>query len=257
VAQSLQRHDTEPGPSAEGSAEDTIVLRHSHRLVVAAVCGLLLAPAPALADNVITLYGGLFVPKGEASRVDGDALVANLGPHLFDISDDFRGGTFGGEWHVGLGDYLEVGAGVGFYQRTAPSIYRELVDADGSEIEQDFQLRIVPVTFTARVFPTGRTSRIQPYIGGGLGIAAWRYSETGEFVDEADNIFRASYRDEGNALGPVVLGGVRIPATTNVLIGGEFRYFGADADLDLEQEFLGDRIDLGHYSWLLTVQIGF
>lgn len=257
MAQSLHKSSPEPPRYARGAAEDTIVLRISHHLIAAAACGLLLAPAPALADNVITLYGGLFVPKGESNRVDGDALVENLGPHLFDISDDFRGGTFGGEWHVGLGDYLEVGAGVGFYQQTAPSVYRELVDADGSEIEQDFKLRIVPVTFTARVFPTGRTSRIQPYIGGGVGIAAWQYSETGEFVDEADNIFRANYKDDGNAVGPVVLGGVRIPATRNVLVGGEFRYFGADADLDLDQEFLGDKIDLGHYSWLLTVQIGF
>jgi opacity protein-like surface antigen len=217
---------------------------------------LLAAPAPAAADQVINLYGGLFAVRGEDGRASGDTINQNLNTFLFNVSD-FNGGAFGGDWYFGFGERLEAGVGVGFYQRTVPSVYRALVDVGGREIEQDFRLRNVPVTFTARFFPTGRTARVQPYVGGGLGINAWRYTETGEFVDSFDRIFRETFRDSGTALGPVILGGVRFPMTTNVLLGGEVRYQQARADLDPGVGFFGDRLDLGGVNWLFTVQFGF
>jgi opacity protein-like surface antigen len=227
-------------------------------VLAGAVAALLVAaPAPAAADQVINLYGGFFTVRGEDGRASGDTINRNLNVFLFDVQD-FNGGAFGGDWYFGIGERLEAGVGVGFYQRTVPSVYRGLVDVGGREIEQDFRLRNVPVTFTARLFPTGRTARVQPYIGGGLGINAWRYSETGEFVDVRDNtIFRDTYRDSGNALGPVVMGGLRVPVSTNLLVGGEVRYQQARADLDPAVGFLGDRLDLGGLNWLFTVQFGF
>jgi opacity protein-like surface antigen len=218
---------------------------------------LLAAPAPAAADHVINLYGGFFTVRGEDARPSGDTINRNLNVFLFDVAD-FNGGAFGGDWYVGFGERVEAGVGLGYYQRTVPSVYRALVDVGGREIEQDFRLRNVPVTFTARFFPAGRTARVQPYIGGGLGINAWRYSETGEFVDVRDNtIFRDTFRDSGNAFGPVVMGGLRFPMTTNVLLGGEVRYQQARADLDPNVGFLGDRLDLGGFNWLVTLQFGF
>ena len=71
---------------------------------------------------------------------------------------------------------------------------RDFVDNDGSEIEQDLRLRIVPIAFTIRVLPLGQSSAVQPYFGAGLGIFNWRYSESGEFVDfgpAADDLPRA------------------------------------------------------------------
>ena len=72
--------------------------------------------------------------------------------------------------------------GLGFYQRTVPSVYNEYVDVDGSEIIQDFRLRIVPATATIRFLPFGDTP-VQPYFGGGFGLYAWRYAEFGKFID--------------------------------------------------------------------------
>ena len=63
---------------------------------------------------------------------------------------------------------VEVGAGVDFYQRTVPSIYRSLVDIDGTEIEQDLKLRQVPISATVRFLPLGRNAAVQPYIGAGV-----------------------------------------------------------------------------------------
>ena len=217
-----------------------------------------LAPAPAAAqvDSVVTFNAGYFALRAEDARGENDVLWRNLDYLYFEL-DDFNGFTFGGDYALGLGPYFEAGVGLGYYQQTVWSVYREFVDSDGTEIEQDLKLRVVPVTFTARVFPLGRFNGVQPYVGGGLGVFAWRYSETGEFVDFNGDIFRATYEDSGNALGPVLFGGVRFPAGSGVMIGGEFRWQQAEADLDEGEGFASDHLDLGGYNWLFSVAFRF
>ena len=63
---------------------------------------------------------GYFALRGDDSRVDDDVLFADLEPLLFEVND-FNSVTFGGEWLFGIGDYIEAGVGVGYYQRTVPS----------------------------------------------------------------------------------------------------------------------------------------
>jgi opacity protein-like surface antigen len=139
-----------------------------------------------------------------------------------------------------------------------PSVYADYTDEDGFEIEQDLKLRMAPVTATVRLFPAGRFGSFQPYVGGGVAVVAWRYSETGEFIDFTDgSIFRESYSDSGNATGPVFLGGVRFPVGDNLLFGGEFRYHDVKADLDLAEGFAGERIDLGGYTTTFTFAVRF
>ena len=168
---------------------------------------------PDTRQSIGLTLGGFFVTR-EDSRVSGDVLVADLSdvqPLLFEI-EDFDGFSIGGEWLVGLGEYLEAGVGAGYYQKTVPSIYRDLENANGGEIEQDLKLKIVPVTGTVRFLPLGRRSGVQPYVGVGIGAFNWRYSESGEFVDTSDDsIFRNTYVAKGWTAGPVILGGIRFP----------------------------------------------
>jgi hypothetical protein len=168
---------------------------------------------------------------------------------------DFTGGLAAGEWLVPIGEYFEAGAGIGFYRRTVPTVYEDFVDDDGTEIEQDLRLRIVPVSFTVRVLPLGQSNGVQPYFGAGLGIFNWRYSESGEFVDFTDDtIFRETYVADGNETGPIAFGGIRF-AADKFSVGGEVRYQAADAELP--SEFVGDRIDLGGWNYLFTVGFRF
>ena len=74
-------------------------------------------------------------------------------------------------------------SGIGIYSRTSPAIYRDFTHPGGAEIEQDLKLRVVPITATFRFLPLGHRDAIVPYIGGGVGIYRWRYSEVGEFLD--------------------------------------------------------------------------
>lgn len=246
----------------------TTILRWGMRGLLAVAVGAVLAPAPAEAQimrvgtssdsrNAIGFNFGYFALKGEDSRGDDDVLVRDLDSLLFDIKD-FNGATFGAEWLYGVTDYIEVGAGIGYYKRTVPSIYRFLENADGSEIEQDLKLRQVPFSATVRFLPVGRNGSIQPYIGAGVGVINWRYTETGDFVDFNNDIFRDTFEAEGTEVGPVILGGLRFPVADVWLIGGEFRWHRAKGETGgIDEGFLGDEIDLGGWSGNFTVHFKF
>lgn len=227
-------------------------------LAASVFLGGLSSAAPARADIVFGVNAGYFALQGVDSRSSSDVLVENLRFLLFD-PDEFNGFTFSGEFMLGLGDYLEVGVGAGYYQQTAFSIYADFVNSNGAEIEQDLKLRIMPVTFTARFYPATREAPVQPYIGGGLAILAWRYSESGEFVDfsNGDQVFRDTFVDEGNEPAPVVFAGMRVPLGEHFLLGGEFRWQGGSARLDDSLGFAGERIDLGGYTGQVVFQVRF
>jgi hypothetical protein len=222
-----------------------------------AVCaGIVLTAPPALAQQTVNFSLGYFSVRGEDARVEGDIITENRNLLAFDV-DEFSSATIGGEWLVTLGQYFEAGAGISFSRRTVASIYEEFEDSDGTEIDQDLRLRIVPVAFTIRVLPLGQATGLQPYVGGGLGIFGWRYSESGEFVDFATRpptIFRDQFVSSGSATGPIALGGVRFAGET--FTGGfELRYHSADAALG--EDFAGivddPRIDLGGWTYQFTV----
>jgi len=206
--------------------------------------------------NAIGFNVGYFAVKGEDSRVDDDVLLADLSSLAFDI-DDFNGATFGGEYVLGIGRYFEAGFGVNYYQRTVSSVYAEFVDSDGTEIAQDLKLRIIPFSATVRFLPIGRGG-VEPYVGGGIGVFNWRYSEVGEFVDFDDgSIFRDRYIADGTSVGPVVLGGIRFPVADAWSVGGELRYQKAEGKDLLDSGLLGDKIDLGGWSANFTFHIRF
>jgi hypothetical protein len=241
--------------------------RRSAAGLVFAVAVLAAVPAAHAQDHSVIVNFGYFSLKGPDSRVDGDILNAErcldvtfaCEPLLFQI-EDFNNGTVSADWVVGLGDYLEATAGIGIYQETTPSVYEFLTNDNGSEIEQELKLRIMPITLTARFIPTTRLAKVQPYIGVGVAFLNWRYSEIGDFVDTADNsIFRASYEADGWETVPVVLGGVKFPlGTDKFLLGGEVRWQTGDAELPTGPEgFISDRIDLGGFTWSGLLQVRF
>lgn len=223
-----------------------------------------LAAAPASAQQLLNLQIGGFVPTGSQTaggtvindRANGDVLAANI-PFLDFQMTDFNGPTINGEWLFGVGDNVEAGLGIGFYARTVPAVYADLVNSNGTEIEQDLKLRVVPFTATVRWLPIGRRAGFVPYVGAGVGVFSWRYQETGQFVDFTDNsIFSGTFTGSGSTVGPVVLGGVRVPIS-NWGIGGEIRYQHAKGDLPADQGFAGTTIDLGGFNYVFSINFRF
>ncbi len=243
-------------------------------LLIAAA--LLVAPSVASAqvDHTIGFNAGGFFPLREGSRNGGDVLNQNLIDFSFDPAgpgdtfghgiNAFDGFQFGGEYLLGLGDWVEAGVGVGYYQRTIDSQYRNYTNPDNSEITQQFKLRIVPVTVSGRFFPIGRTTPVQPYVGAGINIYKWKYSETGSFIDFTDPnadplpIIAGDFSDDGTAVGGVFLTGVRIPfAHNHFFVGGEYRYQWGTADLNPNLGFSSNKLDLGGQTFVGTFHVRF
>jgi len=150
-----------------------------HWLTMAIVCSpMLFSPEAARAQQTVNLSLGYFTVRGQDARVAGDVLNASRNFWTFDVND-FNGGSIGGEWLVPVGRYIEAGAGVSFTRRTVPSYYTRFFNEDRSNIAQDLRLRMLPAAFTFRLLPLGQDRGFQPYIGGGLDVIAWRYSEIG------------------------------------------------------------------------------
>ena len=194
---------------------------------------------------------GHFNPPNGSSRTSGDVINENQTFLVFD-TDEFGGAAIGGEWLVGLGRFLEAGAGVSYTAQTVPSFYQDFVDPDGTEVDQDLHLRITPIAFTVRFLPLGQATPFQPYVGGGLGIFNWKYRESGEFIDfnAGREIFVDTFEANGNATGAIVLGGVRF-AGRRFSAGGEIRYQHASGDLP--SDFSAPKIDLGGWTYNFTV----
>ena len=223
----------------------------------AVVCMALLAWAqPAHAQQqTVNFTLGYFTPLGEDARTTGDVLNANRDFLFFDLRD-FNSASVGGEWLVPLGQYLEGGIGVNFTRRTVPSVYQEFTDPDGTEVDQDLRLRMVPLTFSVRLLPLGQHTGFQPYVGAGVGVISWRYSEFGEFIDFSRNnvIFEDTFVASGTNAGPVVVGGIRGAGRT-ASAGFEIRYQKAKGDLP--NDFAGPKIDLGGWTYNFTVGVRF
>jgi len=181
--------------------------------------------------------------------------LQNGQPLLFEIND-FNSFVFGGEYLIGIGSNFEAGVGLGYTQRTVPSVYENLTRPGGAEIEQDLKLKQVPVSFTGRFLFLPRGSKVEPYAGAGLVAIKWKYTEIGDFVDELNNIFPGDFRAEGTAVGPTVFGGVRAPVG-NWTVGGEVRWQKAEGDIPIEAGFLGTKIDLGGWTTNFTFGVRF
>jgi len=203
------------------------------------------------AQQVIGVSVGTFTVASESSRSGEDVLRANRGFQTFDIGD-FNNVVVGGDWMLPFGEYLEAGAGFEFYQKSVSGTQPMTEPATGVDLALDMTVRTISVPITARVFPLTRNTRVQPYVGGGVTIHFWRYTEervltSGIFSGQSSAI------DQGITLGPVVFGGARVPLGPTVSVGGEVRYRTKEARLN-GPVFAATTLDLGGVSTVATVQ---
>ena len=241
--------------------------------VVIRVAGLalavMLAAIPASAQVVSSLHVGLggFFPRGIESRAAGDVFVRNIDGEgigngtvtdaLVFRMNDFKSAYTFAEYNAGFGQHVELGFGVSGYGRTVPTVYRDVTEkGSGREIDQQIGLRVIPVTVLARFLPWGDASSVQPYVGAGVAVMNFRYSEVGDFVDsDTLSIFPASYRTKGTTVGGVVTGGLRLPINGDIYaLSLEGRYFyGVGETGGTNAGFLADKVDLGG----VTFNVGF
>jgi hypothetical protein len=203
------------------------------------------APASASAQVVQGLQMGFgwFFPTGESGRAPGDVLLEDQNSLVFRVSD-LTSFTVNGEWTIGFGKHIETGFGVGYQANTAHSYWRGY-DVNGFPVTQDLRLRIVPITAIVRFLPFGKPGHVQPFVGVGAAALRWRYSETGQFLDEDANTFQANFVGTGTAPAFIFDYGVRIPLGGDVFaFSFEGQYQSAIGKPLPQPDFLTDRIDL-------------
>ena len=238
-----------------------LFMRLAVAVAVVFVAGFIAVP-DASAQQSVNVYIGGFTPRALDARADDDVIVQN-GIFLstanrtrgIDVGQ-FNHVTVGGEWLFGVTRIVEGGLGLGFYQRSVPTVYTDLVNTNGTDIEQNLKLRIVPFTATLRLLPFGNDAAVQPYIGAGVGVYRWRYSETGQFVDFQDGVFSGNFVGSGAAAGPTIMGGLRVPIAS-AGVGFEIRYQSAEGTLPDDEGFAGSKIDLGGLNYLFTMNFRF
>ena len=208
---------------------------------------------PAHAQQTLNLSVGYVMLPGEG-RVATDVLLIEHADLLFEVND-FNGRTIGGEWLRPFWNRYEFGVGLSHWQRTVDTIHARLVNSDGTSVPRQMGLRQLPIAFTARVLPLGQAYRVQPYLGGGIVVVNWRFSESGDFVNAANRRFRdESYSAVGTAAGPVMLLGLRL-AGESVAYGIEGRYYRARGSFGPGFAHVQDPdIDLG--GWTLQATAG-
>ena len=214
------------------------------------------ATAPSGVQHSVSLNVGYFMLQED---VVSDLIFSQLQstsapPHSLDSFNAFSGGA---DWLIAFGEHVEAGFGLGYYSRTISSVYRDFLSDGGAEIPQEFALRVIPVTATAR-FYLGRGA-VQPYAGGGVGVFNWRYSEVGDFIDfNTLAVFEEEFVADGNDLGGVFLAGVRIPAGAGAAVGGEIRYQQVEGHLGPNRPAnTSERIDLTGLTTQFTLQVKF
>ena len=238
-----------------------------------------LSPSTASAQSTVNFFLGGFIPRSIDSRDPNDVIVAESttgGCPSFnpcplasanqnsgiDMSE-FNNITVGGEWVFGLGRKFEGGLGIGYYSKSVPTVYAFQTYSDGTDIPQSLRLRVIPFTATVRWLPIGRDAGFIPYIGAGVGVFSWKYTEQGYFILPSDptTVIDAStnpYEASGSATGPVILGGVRVPIGAWA-VGGEIRYQNAKGDLPTtgNNAFIAPKIDLTGFNYLFTIGFKF
>ena len=153
----------------------------------------LLATPIASAQQSVNFYVGAFTLRGEDARDRNDVLLNNLNFLAFNIKD-FNGPTFGGEWLIGFGNNFEGSLGVGFSTRTVPTVYSQFRQHERCRDRTGPETARRAVHGDGALPPLGRGNGIEPYIGAGVGVFNYRYSESGQFLATDRTIFRGHVR---------------------------------------------------------------
>jgi hypothetical protein len=208
-------------------------------------------PAAASAGGLDVRLGAMW-PSADSILFDDDA-------ELYFVSDgDWVGFTGGAEYNMKLVDNLELGFHIDGHGKKVDTAYRDFVREDESDIRQTLELAIVPMGVTLRLVPTGRRAKIAPFVGVGGDVVFYEYKEYGDFIDFFDPelpVIFDSFQSDGVTVGVHVTAGVRFYVSDDFAVVGEARYLWAEDDMD--EDFRGNRIDLGGIAATLGVHVRF
>ena len=190
---------------------------------------------------------------------------ATAGSEIFDFSreeltlekGDFSGGLFGAEVAYRASERLDLALAFSNSSTRTRSEFRDWIGEDDLPIEQETTFIRRPFTVSARYFFSDRgravsrfawiPNRMTPYLGGGVGVMWYEFTQDGDFVDFQDlAIFTTRFNSDGTSLMGHVLGGLELSVSPRIVANLEGRYEFASAEMS--QDFVGfDDIDLSGF----------
>jgi len=198
-------------------------------LWVSAIFVMLLA-GPAFSDSMYFLLGYNF-PHGGS-----DVYTQNERETSFHVSD-LNGWSGSAGYDHFLNEHFSIGGSISGYSQHTSIQDNSFVHLDNSPIFRTVHLEIVPTELNLHALPVGRNVPVIPYLGGGVGIYYWQYSESGDFVMNRNSpnpyvVHGYAYSD-GWDPGWHAEAGVQIPVSRYATIMAEYRYFHAHGKLDV------------------------
>jgi opacity protein-like surface antigen len=224
-----------------------------------ATAAVVVAPAAAQAPDFlfgrptgsVGVFGGWSMPR------EGSDLFDFVRDELTIEQGDFNGPVLGAEVALTLIDQLDVVLGVERASAKRRSEFRDWVE-DGLPIEQTTEFAVTRVNASGRVYLLPRGQAVgshawvpaswSPYVGGGAGVAWYRFEQHGDFVDfDTLEIFTDRFRSTGSGGTLHAIAGLEVSLTRQLVLRGEYRYNWGDAPVD-SRAFSGfEPIDLaGH-----------
>lgn len=241
-------------------------------VLFAALAATLVAPAAAMAQGgpgflfnrpkvALGLRVGYVVPRISGQIFDDARRDYNL--NRFDFATPY----IGGEIAARVSERWDIALNAGWGRSETRSHYRDWVDQDGFEIEQDTRFQQVTTTLGARYYFADRGRRVgrfawvpstlTPFIGGGAGFAWYELEQAGDFIDFGSptyDIVGDLVETSGTGLAGYLSLGADLSLGKQLYLTGEVRSVLAEASAG-GQYRLYDGVDLSGLQFITGISL--
>lgn len=241
-------------------------------VLFAALAAAMVSPHAALAQGgpgflfnrprvALGLRVGYVVPRISGTIYDDARRDYNL--NRFDFATPY----VGGEIAARVSERWDVALNAGWGGSETRSHYRDWVDEDGLEIEQDTRFQTVTTTVGARYYFADRGRRIgrfawvpstfTPFVSGGLGFTWYELEQAGDFIDFGSptmDIVTDLVETSGTGAAAYVSLGTDVSMGKHFYLTGEVRSVLAGAEAG-GQYALYDGVDLSGLQFITGISL--
>jgi opacity protein-like surface antigen len=196
---------------------------------------------------------GVSIPKANSDFLDMTIRELTL------EKSDFRTAIFGGDIGFPIRSHFATIFSLEYSRTTANSESRNFIEDNGNPILQTTRLSLVPITATLRYYPRkmGETAgsyawiptRFNPYVGGGIGIVHYSFTQFGRIVDTRTlNIDEAVLKSKGFTDTEHIVGGIDISLSPKIFVNAEGRYSWTSPSLS--NDFTSQPLNLDGFKFL-------
>jgi len=219
-------------------------------LVLAAV--IIITSSMTVNANSLNIKMGLFYPQ-----LDSDLWTTNM-ENLALVKSDMQNPYYAIEYEHFLDRTLSLSIEGGYYKKEHFSQYKDYEYQDGSPIYQNLSLETANLDLGFKFYPVGNRTRIAPYLGGGISLYYWKYSQWGDFINFQDDTIDQDQYAESTKYTPTfhAKGGVLINLSRSVGVSFEARYHALKGELSSFFEGF-EKLDMGGFSIMAGINIRF